>query len=61
MIIIVPYKCPETIKQIEGAFKRFLDKKDDARALIKTSFLSEDMQQAYINVLEQRYEVLIKE
>ena len=47
-------------KQIEGAFKRFQDLKDDALELIKTSFLSEAMQEAYANLLESRYEVLLE-
>lgn len=46
-------------KQINGAFKRFQNLKDDAFALIKTSFLSESMQEAYINLLESRYEVYL--
>ena len=47
-------------KQINGSFKRFQNLKDEASALIKTSFLSEGMQDAYINLLETRYEVLNK-
>ena len=47
-------------KQIEGAFKRFQDLKDDALELIKTSFLSEAMQEAYANLLERRYVVLLE-
>ena len=47
-------------KQIEGAFKRFQDLKDDAFELIKTSFLSEAMQEAYANLLERRYVVLLE-
>lgn len=48
-------------KQINGAIKRFWDLKDEALILIKTSFLSEEMQNAYINLLKGRYEVLMKD
>jgi len=48
-------------KQIEGALKRFCELKSDAIALIELSFLSPDMQIAYANLLEQRYDVLKKE
>ncbi|TDN84776.1 hypothetical protein DET49_11898 [Salegentibacter sp. 24] len=48
-------------KQIEGAFKRFQELKTDAKFLIESSFLSGGLQEAYINILEQRYNVLINE
>ena len=48
-------------KQIEGAFKRFHGLKTDAINLIESSFLSEDMQKAYVDIMEQRYEVLSNE
>lgn len=47
-----------TKKQIKAAFKRFHELKVDAMTLIELSFLSKDMQDAYIQILEQRYEVL---
>jgi len=47
-------------KQIERAFKGFHNLKDEAFALITTSFLSESIQEAYINLLESRYEVYLK-
>ncbi len=50
-----------TEKQINGAFKRFQELKNNALELIKTSFLSVDMQEAYINLLERRYDVLKKD
>ena len=50
-----------TRRQMEGTFKRFLELKTDAITLIGSSFLSEDMQEAYINILEQRYEILLNE
>lgn len=50
-----------TKKQIRAAFRRFHELKTDAIALIKSSFLTEDMQKAYVNILEQRYEVLLNE
>jgi len=48
-------------KQINGTFKRFLLMKEEASTLIKKSFLSEEMKNAYVNILEQRYDVLKKE
>lgn len=48
-------------KQFEGVFKRFLELKPGARDLIQSSFLSEDIQDAYVNILEQRYQVLFNE
>ena len=50
-----------TEKQINGAFKRFQELKNNALELIKTSFLSVDMQEAYINLLERSYDVLKKD
>jgi len=50
-----------TKKQIKAAFKRFHGLKTDIIALIETSFLSKDMQNAYVEILEQRYEVLSNE
>lgn len=47
-------------KQIEGVFKRFIELQEDAIALVKMSFLSEEMQRHYISGLENRYQVLNK-
>tara|TARA_R100000935_G_C2836459_1_gene168396 strand:+ start:1538 stop:1885 length:348 start_codon:yes stop_codon:yes gene_type:complete len=48
-------------KQFEGVFKRFLELKPGSKDLIEFSFLSEDMQDVYVNILEQRYQVLFNE
>ncbi|WP_281682040.1 HipA domain-containing protein [Zunongwangia profunda] len=48
-----------TQKQINGVFKRFQKFKNKAIALIQNSFLSEEMQQAYIELLEIRYAILL--
>ncbi|HTN69060.1 MAG TPA: HipA domain-containing protein, partial [Dysgonamonadaceae bacterium] len=45
-------------KQIEGVFKRFMGLQEDAIDLIKMSFLSEEMQRNYIEILNNRYQVL---
>lgn len=50
-----------TNKQIEAVFKRFHELKTDAITLIGSSFLSEDIQKAYVSILEQRYEILMNE
>lgn len=47
-------------KQIEGVFKRFQKSKAEAIALLKKSFLSEEMQLAYLEIFEKRYEILNK-
>lgn len=48
-------------KQINAAFKRLHELRSDALTLIGSSFLSEDMQEVYINILEQRYVILMNE
>src|SRR5690606_42077844 len=45
-------------KQIESVYRRFKVFHQDAIVLIKMSFLSEDMQSNYIELLENRYNVL---
>ena len=50
-----------TPKQINGVFKRFQKSKNKAIDLIHNSFLSEEMQKSYIKLLENRYEILLKE
>ncbi len=50
-----------TKKQVNGVFKRFHKSKSDAVALLKNSFLSEEMQQDYIKMLEKRYVMLLDE
>lgn len=47
-------------KQIERVFKRFIELKEDAVDLIKTSFLSDEMMSSYINILNLRYDILNK-
>ncbi|MDP2385969.1 MAG: HipA domain-containing protein [Bacteroidota bacterium] len=47
-----------TDKQIEGAFKRFIQKKTTAIQWIDNSFLSDDFKDKYKAILEQRYTVL---
>ena len=47
-----------TKKQIKSVYKRFNDLREEAFALIKNSFLSENMQRNYIELLENRYETL---
>ncbi len=49
-----------TPKQIEGVFSRFASQKDNAIRWIEQSFLSKDMQQAYITLLEERYEKMME-
>jgi serine/threonine-protein kinase HipA len=46
-------------KQINGVFKRFFNKKNDAINLIKQSFLSDDMQHKYIKLLKARFKRLV--
>lgn len=48
-------------KQINGVFNRFQKSRNKAIGLIHNSFLSEKMKQAYIDVLENRYEILLRE
>ena len=50
-----------TQKQINGVFKRFNKSKNKTIGLIRNSFLSEEMQKAYINMLENRYKILLRE
>ena len=50
-----------TQKQINGVFKRFNKSKNKAIVLIRNSFLSEEMQKANINMLENRYKILLRE
>lgn len=45
-------------KQIESVFRRFKQLQESATALIKISFLGEEMQCNYIELLENRYNVL---
>lgn len=47
-------------KQISGVFKRFNRNKKVALDWIRNSFLSEEYQQKYIDLLEQRYFILNK-
>ncbi|MBI6117866.1 HipA domain-containing protein [Salegentibacter maritimus] len=47
-------------KQINGVFNRFQKSKNKAIGLIHNSFLSEKMKQAYIDVLENSYEILLR-
>ncbi|NQT76342.1 MAG: HipA domain-containing protein [Bacteroidetes bacterium] len=47
-----------TNKQIQGVFKRMIKYKPKAIEWIDKSFLSDNMKEAYINVLETRYEQL---
>ncbi|MDP3358149.1 MAG: HipA domain-containing protein [Lutibacter sp.] len=42
-------------KQIDGVFKRFLNKKEDLIKMIHQSFLSETMKENYIELLQKRY------
>ena len=44
-----------TSKQMTGVFKRFFNKKSEARTLIENSFLSHEMNEAYKEVFEERY------
>ena len=48
-----------TQKQIMGVYKRFSYLQEEAIALIKSSFLSENMQRNYIELLEYRYAALM--
>jgi serine/threonine-protein kinase HipA len=45
-------------KQIDGVFKRFQKNKPKAHRLIEHSFLSEEMQNNYIALLDKRYDAL---
>lgn len=47
-----------TNKQVQGVFKRMIKYKPKAIEWIDKSFLSDDMKEAYKNVLETRYEQL---
>lgn len=47
-----------TNKQIQGVFKRMIKYKPKAVELIRKSFLSGNMKEAYLNILESRYEKL---
>lgn len=46
-------------KQIKGVFKRFLKNKPKAIALINKSFLSEKMKTKYLELLENRYKIIL--
>jgi serine/threonine-protein kinase HipA len=48
-----------TPKQIEGVFNRFSKNKPTAIKWIQNSFLSDEMKQAYLELLEERYGRLI--
>lgn len=45
-------------KQVQGVFKRFMNKKETAISWINESFLSEEMKQEYLELLKERYERL---
>lgn len=45
-------------KQIEGVFKRFIKNKKIAISILKESFLSEEYQKKYLDLLEERYSKL---
>ena len=47
-----------TPKQVEGAFKRLLANKSKAESLIQSSFLSTEMQEKYLKVLNERFKRL---
>lgn len=51
-------KLELTTKQIQGVFKRMLKHQPKAVEWIKKSFLSDEMKEAYLNVLKRRYERL---
>jgi serine/threonine-protein kinase HipA len=44
-----------TPKQLQGVFKRFAKNKEKAISWIDQSFLSEDMKEAYLDLLNERY------
>jgi len=44
-----------TGKQMDGVLKRFFNNKLDAMTMIDNSFLSHEMNEAYVEVLEERY------
>ena len=44
-----------TPKQVEGVFKRLLANKSKAESLIQSSFLSTEMQEKYLTVLNERF------
>jgi len=46
-------------KQIKGVFKRFLKNRPKAIALINKSFLSEKMKTKYLELLENRYKIIL--
>ena len=46
-------------KQIKGVFKRFLKNKPKAIALINKSFLSEKLKTKYLELLENRYKIIL--
>ncbi|ADF53527.1 HipA domain protein [Zunongwangia profunda SM-A87] len=50
-----------TQRQVNSVFKRFRKSKNKTIGLIRNSFLSEEMQKAYINMLENRYKILLRE
>lgn len=50
-----------TDKQIEGVFKRFLKFKKVAVTWINNSFLSDHLQEAYLALIESRFERIFKE
>lgn len=49
-----------TDKQIDGVFKRFLKFKKKGMQWILNSFLSKEMQEAYLELMEERYSRIIK-
>ena len=44
-----------TTKQVQGVFRRFYNKKDDAMKWITASFLSDEMKEKYTSLLHERY------
>lgn len=44
-----------TGKQIDGVFKRFMKFKRNGKQWIEHSFLSDDMQESYLNLVNERY------
>lgn len=49
-----------TDKQIDGVFKRFLKFKKKSTQWILNSFLTKEMQEAYVKLMEERYSRIIK-
>lgn len=45
-----------TEKQLQGVFKRFLNRKKDALKWVDSSYLSKNMKGLYIELINQRYD-----